>query len=114
MTKKAWAQILSGPGKDERKVVATLTGVSYLVEEEKAGFVQVRHRGVAGWLPKDDAVLFDDAVPFFTSQISKDSNDAHAYGCRAMAWKEKGQFDRALEDCNEAIRLVVRQSSIDG
>jgi tetratricopeptide (TPR) repeat protein len=105
LTKRARAQIVSDVVTDKRKVVATLEDWRYLVEEEKGGFLQVRHRGVAGWLPKEDAVLVDEAVGYFTDQIRKDSKDARAYACRAKAWEAKDDYDRAIKDSSEAIRL---------
>jgi tetratricopeptide (TPR) repeat protein len=105
ITKKPGAQIVAGVEKDERKVVGTLTDCFHSVEMEKAGFVQVRHRGVAGWLPKEDAVTLDDAVAFFTAQIRKDDKHARAHACRARAWWEKEEYDSALKDSSDAIRL---------
>jgi tetratricopeptide (TPR) repeat protein len=105
MLKKGGVRIIAAPTGDPPEHVATLTGMTYTVEEEKGRRIKVRHRGVAGWFDKDDAVLLEDAVRYFTDQVRINEKDAVAYAQRGWAWKEKGEYDKALKDFTEAIRL---------
>jgi tetratricopeptide (TPR) repeat protein len=89
----------------EQKVIARLSDILYLVYDDRESFVQVRHGGVTGWLPKDEAVLLDEAIAFFTGEIRKDNTDARAYALRARAYLERGDYDCAFKDSNEAILL---------
>jgi tetratricopeptide (TPR) repeat protein len=86
-------------------VVAELTGVDYKVIEDKGGFLYVEQNGVRGWFDKNDAVLAENAVDYFTSRIRQDPQDVQAYSYRAIAWKLKGDLDIAIKDHSEAIRL---------
>src|SRR5439155_22749138 len=75
----------------------------YIVEQEQGDAIQLRHWGVRGWLPKADVVLLGEAVDYFTARIRRDGKDA--YAMRGWAHKEEGEFDQALADFDEAIRL---------
>jgi tetratricopeptide (TPR) repeat protein len=97
--------ISQAPGNRPRVVVATLTDMVYTVEAERGQQIQVRHRGVPGWFNKSEAVLLARAIPFFTARICRDPKDSEAYNHRAVARQWKGQYDAALKDCDEAIRL---------
>jgi tetratricopeptide (TPR) repeat protein len=82
------------------------TMIQYRVYGERPNHVQVKTReGVSGWMRKTDVVLLEDAVAFFTTQIAARPNDASGYSRRGSAWKSKGEFDQALKDATEAIRL---------
>ena len=54
---------------------------------------------------------FDDAIKYYTKAIEKWSysdsyeNKAGIYYNRGNAYHHKGEYDRAIEDYNEAIRL---------
>ena len=84
---------------------AELTDMVYTVLHEQDGWLHVRHRGVEGWLPKEQAVLVQDATAYFTQRIRANGEDAFALAHRGRAWKEEGESERALQDLNEAIRL---------
>jgi tetratricopeptide (TPR) repeat protein len=105
MLKKDNLRLTADPNGDPPKYVATLTYATYTVEAEEGGRIKVRHRGVAGWFNKADAVLVEDAVRYFTDQVRRNGRDAYAYVHRAVAWEERGEYDLALKDYGEAIRL---------
>ncbi len=88
-----------------------LTCADYQVLAEADGRVKVRQDGTEGWLEKTDAVLFDDAVEYFTGVIEKDPNDACAFAKRGWAWQIKGEANSALKDYDEAIRLNSNDDS---
>jgi tetratricopeptide (TPR) repeat protein len=119
--------------------VATLRGLDYLVGGEQDGWLLVPSGfGVEGWFDKEDAVLLDRAVAYFTAAIERNPADADAYNRRgwarkltgalgpaiqdfsaslrlapeaavfnnrAAAWCDQARYDRAIRDCDEALRL---------
>jgi tetratricopeptide (TPR) repeat protein len=84
---------------------AELTDLTYTVLKEQDGWLSVRHRGRQGWFPKDKAVRLDDALSYFDEKIRANNQDAFALARRGLAWKEQGEYEKALTDLNEAIRL---------
>jgi tetratricopeptide (TPR) repeat protein len=85
--------------------VAELTDMVYTVLREQDGWIYIRHRGAEGWLAKEQAVLLDDAVDYFTQALHANGQDAFALAHRGRAWKEEGELEKALSDLNEALRL---------
>jgi tetratricopeptide (TPR) repeat protein len=80
--------------------------IQYRVVAERPNHVQVRSRqGTSGWLRKDDVVLLDDAVAFFTERLNANPNNMDALSRRGSAWRSKGDYEAALKDATEAIRL---------
>jgi tetratricopeptide (TPR) repeat protein len=84
---------------------AELTDLTYTVLKEQDGWLSVRHRGAQGWFPKERAVLLDDALSYFDDRVRANGQDAFALACRGRAWKERREYEKALTDLNEAIRL---------
>jgi tetratricopeptide (TPR) repeat protein len=84
---------------------AALTDMVYTVLGEQDGWLRVRHRGVEGWLLKEQAVLVQDALAYFTQRVGANNQDAFALAHRGRAWEEQGELARGLTDLNEAIRL---------
>jgi tetratricopeptide (TPR) repeat protein len=82
-----------------------------VVIEDREGFLKVRQDGKSGWIPKDKAVLAEDAVDFFGDLIKKHPGKAEYYNRRAEALGYKKDWDKALEDLNEAIRLNPKDHS---
>ena len=98
-------------GDDGRPVyVADLTDIAYTVLDDEAGWVRVRQRSAEGWLAKDNAVLVEDAISYFTDRIRANRTDASAYAHRGRAWHEQSDADRALKDYDEALRLYSLHS----
>lgn len=85
--------------------VASLTAMSYIVEAERGDFIQVRHRGFAGWLLKSNAVRLEEATTFFSEQIRQNPNDDLAYAQRGSAWALKNDPTKALANYDYAIWL---------
>ena len=85
--------------------VAELTNFVYQVRSEKDGWLYVHHRGVEGWLWKQQAVLLEDAVDFFSEQIQANQFNAFALAHRGRAWLEEDKAERGLQDVQQAIRL---------
>ncbi len=85
--------------------VAELTDLTYTVLKEQDGWLQVRHRGTQDWLPKDKAILLADAFSYFDAQVRANPKDAFALAHRGRAWQEQRDYEKALADLNDAIRL---------
>jgi tetratricopeptide (TPR) repeat protein len=105
MLKKEGVPLTAAPAGHPPVSVTTLVLMTYKVEKVQGGFIQVRSRGVAGWLAKADAVPLEEAVGYFTTRIGQDEKDAFAYAQRGWARKERGEVVLALEDYDEALRL---------
>jgi tetratricopeptide (TPR) repeat protein len=81
---------------------------TYRVERVNGPWLWLRAVGVglSGWAPADRVVPVDQAIEFFTGYIRAYPRDPHGYTMRAMTWHDhKREYDNALGDYNEAIRL---------
>jgi tetratricopeptide (TPR) repeat protein len=87
--------------------VGELTDMCYRVLGEADGWLRVRQCGADGWFSKENAVLLEDAVAYFTDRLRGNGRDALAYAHRGRAWQEQGSFDRALQDYDDAIRTAT-------
>lgn len=57
-----------------------------------------------GWLRAADAVRAEQALEHFTAELAR-AETAFALIARSRAWLEKNEFDKALADVSEALRL---------
>jgi tetratricopeptide (TPR) repeat protein len=93
---------------DERGVERTthLDLISYRAVDDQNGMVQLQTRkGQMLWVDKKYFVSLDEAVPFFTQQLQQNPQDSSAFQRRASAYILKKDFDAALRDLDQAIRL---------
>jgi hypothetical protein len=58
-----------------------------------------------GWVSKVDAILLENAVPYFTSRIESSPKDWDAYLRRAESEHSLNQRDAAIADYTRAIEL---------
>lgn len=63
----------------------------------------------SGWVKRDEVVPLDGAVLYFTRKISAEPNQAVWRHNRGLVFFEQAQYDQALNDLNEAIRLGPRE-----
>lgn len=61
--------------------------------------------GEEAWVDKADMVGLRDAPSFYTKLIRSDRENTWAWYNRAHAWWDLGEFDNALKDFDECIRL---------
>lgn len=93
-------------GKDGQDVlVANLTAVQYRVLKDRDGWLQVSHNGVKGWFDKNEAVVIDEAVEYFTEIIRRNPRDDAAFSRRALVWRVLGNMDNAIRDYSRAIAI---------
>ncbi len=75
------------------------------VREDRDGFLRVHDGRWEGWVSKDDMLTAEDAPIFFDKAVKANLKDANAWYMRGSAWDSKGEYDSAIEDFTEAIRL---------
>ena len=68
-------------------------------------FVRVQHDDQAVWVRKKDMLRPDEAVLYYTEILDKSPADQRAISCRCWAYMAVGNYDRALKDAEEAVRL---------
>jgi len=63
-----------------------------------------------GWVNKKNAILLDDAIPYFTSLIERNPKDWDAYLRRAESEHALNQRDAAIADYTRAIELHLDEA----
>ena len=79
--------------------VQRLEGDRIWIKANGAGDVPV------GWVNKENAILLDDAIPYFTSLIERNPKDWDAYLRRAESEHALNQREAAIADYTRAIEL---------
>lgn len=67
-------------------------------------------RGKHGWMKKDFVIPVEKAVSFFTSEVNQ-SPEAKNYHHRGIAWRERGEYEKALRDIDFAIKINDQEAS---
>ena len=62
----------------------------------------------SGWVETDQVVRVDDAMKFFSDRTHDNPQDAFAHVMLAVLWRDKAEFDKALADSDEAVRIDLR------
>ena len=90
------------------KIAPKTSGVAkdlmFQAQKDEDGRLRISSRRQEGWIAKSDAVVFDQAVEYFTKKLAADPKDSHAYTARGIVLSSKKEGDKALADFNEAIR----------
>jgi tetratricopeptide (TPR) repeat protein len=60
--------------------------------------------GIPGWIDSENTTSVDEAVPYFT-EIIRQFPVAESYGARGLVWRAQHEYDHAIIDFSEAIRL---------
>ena len=84
---------------------------TYRVEQVNGPWLWLKPEGdtQSGWVPADQVVPLDEAKAFFTDCIRSNPADRFAYAMRAIIRSDvTHEFESALADYNEAIRLRRR------
>ncbi len=94
------------------EVVGTaLRGAHLRVDEMNGEWLWVNLRGTKGWINRRDVIHIDKAIDFFTAAIKRNPT-AGDYSSRGRLWRAKREYDIAISDYNEAIRLDPRKGSV--
>lgn len=75
------------------------------VIDEKGEFVCVQHDDTTFWIKKEVALRPWDAINYYTALLDKNPTDERAISCRCWAYLAVKEWDRALKDGEEAVRL---------
>jgi len=80
---------------------------TYTIEQVNGQWLWLVAEGssVKGWAPAANVILIDRAIDYITRQIDANPGDWAKYVWRANVWLELKEFDIAIADYNEAIRL---------
>ena len=110
LVKKTGVKLMDENGKEIPS--ATIGEMVCQVRGDRDGRLRVvTHHGVEGWFDKNEAVPADQAVKFFSEMIEKSPKEAAGFYGRAVAYRLGGEFDLAIKDCGEVIRLDPRAHS---
>jgi tetratricopeptide (TPR) repeat protein len=75
------------------------------VVEEQGDFVAVQADDTVFWIKKESVLRPRDAINHYTAVLDKNPEDERAISCRCWAYMAIGDYDRALKDGEEAVRL---------
>jgi tetratricopeptide (TPR) repeat protein len=101
------------PGENAEPRLIKASGLSVnvvsVVDHVEGGRVWIKGNGAGdlavGWLDKDNVILLEDAVSYFSSLIDRNPNNWDAYFRRAESEHSLNQRDAAISDYSSAIRL---------
>lgn len=67
----------------------------------------------SAWVKQDQVVLLDDAPDYYSQLIGRGdaANRLVGYALRGVAWLAKREYDNAIKDLSEGIRLAPNNSS---
>jgi len=95
--------------REGEKIAPKTSGVAkdlvFQVLKDEDGRLRIDSRRQQGWIQKSDAVLYDQAVDYFTKKLADDPKNSHALTARGLALLSKKQSDKALADFDKAIQL---------
>ncbi len=77
-----------------------------VVREDRDGFVRVADLRREGWVSKDDMVTADDAPAWWDNVVKERPDEANGWQMRGLGWLYKGEFDHAVKDFTELLRLL--------
>lgn len=81
-------------------------GFVLVVNDTDATRLEVNAGYGPGWIREDHVVPFNQAIDYFDSAIADNPQDPTNYVGRATVYFARHDFDRALADCNKALRLA--------
>src|ERR1700733_890271 len=68
-----------------------------------------KHGTVKGWVSRTNVVPLSEALKLFDKDL-KENPSPRAHAIRGLIWDEKGDYDKAIADFNEAIRLEPKNA----
>jgi tetratricopeptide (TPR) repeat protein len=81
------------------------------VRDEREGWLRIFDGRRDGWAEKADFVLARDAPAYFQGRVQANPKDTWALHMRAVGWQKKGEYDKAIQDLTDCIRLNPSESS---
>jgi tetratricopeptide (TPR) repeat protein len=99
-------QPLSVSGRDRRSIRV------FRVKAAKGAWLLLvaENTGESGWAKAEHVVPLEQAIDYYTEQL-RASPSSEGYVDRGVAWSDRGEYDIAIADYNEAIRLDPRNGA---
>jgi tetratricopeptide (TPR) repeat protein len=85
--------------------IAEFRSVPGVVRRVKRNRLYLRAGSFEGWVERAEVVPLEEAVEYFTGQLQSTSSSAWTHNMRGVAFDEQEDYDAAIEDYDEAIRL---------
>lgn len=85
----------------------------FTVEKIEGEAVLVVGDGLRGHVLRKSLIPYDSAIEYWTRRLSAEPT-AQGFVCRGVLWDERGEFDKAVHDYDEAIRLDPRCAAAFG
>ena len=84
----------------------------YRVEHVKGEWLwlQDEKSGIAGWVQTKYVIPYEQAIDYYTTFL-RSNPQAYLFNTRGTIWHEKAEYDIAIADYNEAIRLDPKYAS---
>ena len=79
---------------------------AYRVEKVSGPWLGLRSFNHAGWASATDVIPIEQAIGVYSDAIRKSPKDDQLYVLRSAAREAHGEFDEALDDASEAVRLA--------
>lgn len=64
-----------------------------------------------GWIHETSVVRMEDAPEYYSGVVRQNRGDAWAYNMRGIAWTNRREYQKAIEDFSVALRLDSNNSS---
>ena len=91
---------------DDTKVKYVYSGLLPIkVRDDVEGWIRIHDGEHEGWADKTEWILSIDAPAYFNKMVKADPTDTYALLMRGNAWYFKGEYDNAIKDYSEAMRL---------
>ncbi len=83
-----------------------------VVRQDRNGFLRVYDMRREGWVLKEDFLLPEDAPIYWDKAVKANPKDTYALHMRGVGWYDKKEYDNAIKDYTECIRLEPSDSVI--
>src|SRR5262245_7016283 len=90
------------------KTAGVAKDLVFQVLKDEKDRLRIGSRRQLGWVSRSDAVLFNEAVAYFTEKLARNPKDSHALTARGVVLQSKNESDKAVADFNRAIELNPR------
>ena len=77
----------------------------YTVEKTNGDWLWLVSGSRQGWVRPSDVIPFDQAIDYYTKEVTDNPRASWAFRERGLIWNEKKKFDFAILDYNEAIKI---------
>src|SRR5208337_2682040 len=90
---------------DNPQVVIKVRSAVLKIDKIQGANLLVRCIGAEGWIARNEVVLVDDAITYFTNQLKLNPRNSYALTMRGVARRDRHDDDGALKDFDAALKL---------